>query len=175
VQTFYQQWIRPRASDAHYTLVGRITNAAAILLVIGAAYFASGFQSLMEYIQLILSTFNAPLFALIALAMIVPRKVAAGGSAGFLFGLVCAVAHQVLALTHVLHYGSQMAADFYGAILGFSVALLCTLLTGSLRGQAAHEGGLRQAPGPALSIKWPAITAGIFLAGLFILFNAVFW
>ncbi len=34
VQTFYQQWIRPRASDAHYTLVGRITNAAAILLVI---------------------------------------------------------------------------------------------------------------------------------------------
>jgi SSS family solute:Na+ symporter len=176
VQSFYQQWIRPHASDAHYKSVSRVTNAGAVLLAVGAAYFASGFQSLMEYIQLILSTFNAPLFALVALAMIVPRRVAAGGSAGFLFGLAFAVAHQILALTHVLHYGSQMAANFYGAILGFGVALLCTFLTGSLRGPAELTPGSQQTfEGRPISVKWPAIVAGIGLASLFILFNAIFW
>ena len=176
VQSFYQQWIRPHASDAHYTKVSRITNAAAVFLAIGAAHFAFNFQSLMEYIQLILSTFNAPLFALVALAMIMPRRVSSGGSAGFLLGLASAVAHQVLALTHVLHYGSQMAADFYGAILGFAVAFLCTLLTGSLRGPALRSAGsngtLNEQP---ISFKWPAIAAGIVLASLFVLFNAIFW
>lgn len=176
VQTFYEQWIRPGASDAHYTLVSRITNAGAVFLVLGAAYFASGFQSLMEYIQLILSTFNAPLFALIALAMIAPRRVAAGGSAGFLLGLACSVVHQILASTHVLHYGSQMAANFYGAILGFVVAFLCTLMTGSLRRAAEHTPGSSQFfEGRTTPIRWPAITAGIGLACLFIFFNVIFW
>jgi SSS family solute:Na+ symporter len=176
VQTFYQQWIRPGASDTHYKLVSRVTNAAAVVLAVGAACFASGFQSLMEYIQLILSTFNAPLFALVALAMIVPRKVSAGGSAGFLVGLACTIAHQILALTHVLQYGSQMAANFYGAILGFGVAFVCILLTASLRGPAAlAPGSLQIFEGRPASVKWPAISVGMVLAGLFILFNAIFW
>ena len=176
VQSFYQQWIRPGASDAHYTLVSRITNAAAVLLAVGAAHFAFNFQSLMEYIQLILSTFNAPLFALVVLAMIMPRRVSAGGAAGFMLGLVCAVAHQILALTHVLHYGSQMAANFYGAIVGFAVALLFTFLTGSMRGPAAWSAGLAKTIAErSIPVRWPAITAGLALGGLFILFNAVFW
>lgn len=176
VQTFYQQWIRPGSSDAHYTRVSRVTNAAAVILSLGAAHFASHFQSLMEYIQLILSTFNAPLFALVALAMIVPRRVATGGSTGFMLGLVCAIAHQILALTHVLHYGSQMAANFYGAILGFAVALLCTLFTGLVHGPRQLETGSPQVnAGRTISVTWPTITVGIGLSCLLILFNAIFW
>jgi len=176
VQGVYQQWIRPHASDRHYTRMSRLTNAAAVLLAMGAAYFALGFQSLMEYIQLILSTFNAPLFALVALAATMPRRAAAGGRAGFLFGLACTVIHQFLALTHVLHYGSQMAANFYGAIVGFSAAFAATLWIGSLRASTKRATGLRLTSGRrSASIAWPPLLAGIGLAGLFVVFNVIFW
>jgi len=176
VQSIYQPWIKPRASDAHYTQVSRVTNAAAVLLAMGAAYFALGFQSLMEYIQLILSTFNAPLFALVALAVIVPRISASGGAAGFISGLATSVIHQILAFTHVLHYGSQMAANFYGAILGFSIALVAALVTGVLR--RPSQGALVPQPASGerpVSIAWPLLTTGIVLGSLFILVNAIFW
>ena len=176
VQSIYQQWIRPDASDAHYTRAGRITNAAAVILAIGAAYLALGFQSLMDYIQLILSTFNAPLFALVALAVIVPRRVAAGGVAGFLIGLGSVITHQVLALTHVLHYGSQMAANFYGAVLGFTVAFVCTLIAGTLRQEAVRTAGVQTAVEKrSPSVSWPVLTTGVVLAGLFIAVNVIFW
>ena len=176
VQSIYQQWIRPNASDEHYKRASRITNAAAFLLAMGAAYFALGFQSLMEYIQLILSTFNAPLFALVALAVLAPRKAAAGGVAGFTIGLGCVIAHQVLALTHVLHYGSQMAANFYGAVLGFAVAFVCTLTAGSLRHSHERSAGVLSAiEARSLKIRWPVLTSGIVLAALFIAVDVIFW
>jgi len=142
----------------------------------GSSLGTLGFQSLMEYIQLILSTFNAPLFALVALAVILPRRAAGGGRAGFLIGLASAVTHQILAMTHVLHYGSQMAANFYGAILGFCVALVCTLWIGSLRASAERAPRWRQSfDGRPVSIAWPALAAGIGLAGLCVAFNVFFW
>lgn len=176
VQGVYQRWIRPQARDDHYTLVSRITNAAAVLLAIGAAYFALRFQSLMEYIQLILSTFNAPLFALVALAVIAPGRVARGGRIGFLLGLTCSAGHQVLVLAGVLHYGSQMAANFYGAIIGFCAAFACTLWMGcthpaTQRVAEVHE----ELYGRPAWVGWPAMSAGIGLCVLFIVFNVLFW
>ncbi len=176
VQGIYQRRIRPEASDAHYKLVSRLTNAGVVLLAVGTASFALGFQSLMEYIQLILSTFNAPLFALVALAALAPRRAAASGRAGFLLGLACSILHQVLALTHVLRYGSQMAANFYGAVIGFCVALVSTLALGGLRTSAAAEPDLPwKTRLRAASFRWPVVAAGMSLAVLFLLFNAIFW
>jgi SSS family solute:Na+ symporter len=176
VQGIYQQWIRPQAGEAHYIWISRMTNAAVVILSVGAAYLALGFQSLMEYIQLILSMFNAPLFALMALAVILPRKLAGGGRAGFLIGLLCAVAHQILALTHVLQYGSQMAANFYGAIFGFCAAFACTLWIGLRRNPAENAPRWRESfDEQAGTIPWPALAAGIGLAGLCVAFNVFFW
>ncbi len=176
VQSIYERWIKPHATDAHYKRASRVTNAVAVLLAMGAAHFALGFQSLMEYIQLILSTFNAPLFALVALAVIVPRKVAAGGVAGFTIGLACAVTHQVLALLHVLHYGSQMAADFYGAVLGFAVASVCTVIAGNLRQTDERTAHVESAvAGRSYAVSWPVLTTGFVLAALFIAVDVIFW
>jgi len=176
VQGIYQQWIRRDARDEHYTWIGRFTNAAAVILSIGAAYFALGFQSLMEYIQLILSTFNAPLFGLVALAALVPHRAARGGRVGFLMGLASSVAHQVLALTHVLHYGSQMAANFYGAVFGFCVTCVSTLWVGSRRATTVDISPDQEPSGPrTVTIGWPAVAAGIGLAGLFAIFTVIFW
>lgn len=54
----------------------------------GIVHIAQGADSLlMEYIQMILATFNAPLFALVAAAAAPPRRAASGGLAGLLAGL----------------------------------------------------------------------------------------
>lgn len=127
VQGVYQAWIRPRASDAHYFWTGRVTNVLTVGLSIGAAYSALSFQSLMEYIQMILATFNAPIFALVALAAIAPRRASAGGLYGLLAGLASAVGHQVLVFSGILRYGSRMTVNFYAAMLSFSVCAVVTV------------------------------------------------
>jgi SSS family solute:Na+ symporter len=176
MQGVYQQWIRPNAGDEHYTRVSRMTNAGAVLLAVGAAYFALGFHSVMDYIQLILATFNAPLFALVALAVVAPGRAAQGGRIGFLLGLGCSVAHQVLVLAHVLHYGSQMAANFYGAVAGFIVALVCTLWMGSIRRQNAPTLTPEQRPlDRRTPISWRVLAFGLVLACLLVVFNVIFW
>jgi SSS family solute:Na+ symporter len=130
VQGLYQVWIRPRASEEHYLWMGRFTSVSAVLLAIGAAYAALSYQSLMEFIQLILSTFNAPLFALVVLGALVPRRAVGGGIAGLVAGLACAGAHQVMVRMGALHYGSRMSANFYAAMMSFSVTAIATLLAG---------------------------------------------
>lgn len=136
----YRPAIRPGAKEAHYVWMGRMTTAAAILLSIAGAYAALEYQSMMEYMQMIFSTFNAPLLAIVMLAALVPRQARGGGLAGFVTGLVCTVLHQVLVHAGVLHYGSQMNANFYGAVLGFGVATVSTLIIGRGREHAVLEG-----------------------------------
>jgi len=139
IQGVYRPWIHRGASDAHYLRMGRMTNAAAVLLSIGAAYVALEYHSLMEYMQMIFAAFNGPVFALVALAALVPRRSAGGGVAGFALGLASAILHQVLVHAGVLHYGSRMSANFYAAVLSFTVASVSTLV-------AARAGRKRESP-----------------------------
>jgi SSS family solute:Na+ symporter len=140
VQGVYQAWIRPHQSDRHYLRMGRLSNVMAIVLSIGAAYSALSFQSLMEYIQMILSTFNAPIFALVAGAAIVPRRAAPAGLWGLLVGLASAGMHQLAVCAGFLHYGSRMSANFYAAILSFTVTAVVTLAAGGRQaGQTSTE------------------------------------
>jgi solute:Na+ symporter, SSS family len=127
VQGVYQGWIRSGESDSYYFRIGRVTSVVTVALSIGAAYSALSFQSLMEYIQMILSTFNAPIFALVALAAVVPKRAAGGGLQGLVAGLAVAIGHHVLFFSGISHYGSRMAANFYAAILSFSVCAVVTL------------------------------------------------
>lgn len=136
VQGIYQPWLRAGASDAHYFWMGRITNVLVIALSIGAAYSALSFQSLMEYIQMILSTFNAPIFALVAMAVIAPGRAASGGLYGLLAGIASAALHQVLVFGGLLHYGSRMSANFYAAILSFTVSIAAALFFGMSQSQS---------------------------------------
>jgi SSS family solute:Na+ symporter len=111
--------------------MGRLTNVLAVLLSIGAAYSALSFQSLMEYIQMILSTFNAPIFALVALAALTPKRTGGGGLIGLFAGLGSAGLHQALVFAGFLHYGSRMSANFYAAIFSFCVTAVATVISAS--------------------------------------------
>lgn len=172
MQGIYRPWIRPRAAEPHYLQMSQISNAAAVVLSIGAAYVALRYQSLMDYVQMIFSTFNAPLFAVVALAALVPRRVASGGLGGFTLGLLSTVLHQVLVRAGLLHYGSQMSANFYGAILGFVCAIGVTLLLGYLHPSVAPDTG--GAARPPLRFSLPVVLLALGIAILCVALNVVF-
>lgn len=138
MQGVYRPLLCVEAEDRHYLRIGRLTSGAAVVLSIGGAYIALEYQSMMEYMQMIFSTFNAPIFALVVVAALRRGRAVRGGVTGFLCGLGCAILHQVLAHADVLHYGSQMSANFYGATLSFACATAAIL---------AFDGG-QEAPQP---------------------------
>jgi SSS family solute:Na+ symporter len=70
----YQTYIRPAtadkdADDRHYLKVGRMATIVGVLVSIAAAYIASKFGNIMDFLQTVFSMINAPLFAVIFLGM----------------------------------------------------------------------------------------------------------
>lgn len=113
-------------SDSHYVMVGRITTIVATVLSIVTAYFVLRFNSLMDYVELLFSFFNAPLFATFLLGMFTKWATPAGGFWGLLAGIGTAFAHQLLYREHWVQYGSDMTANFYGAFYGWGACFLVT-------------------------------------------------
>lgn len=175
MQGIYQTWVRPHASDRHYFWVSRLTTLLAVLLSIGAAYSALHYQSLMEYIQFILATFNAPLFALVALAALVPRRAAGGGLVGLLSGLVGAGVHQALVYAGVFHYGSRMSADFYAAIVSFTVTVVAILVSAPMNGRtSASENAVPLPERVPVSFSVPTLVWALLVTGVCVLLNLRF-
>ncbi len=124
----YQPYFARDRSDVHYLRVGRIATAAATLLSIGTAYIVLGFNSLMDYVQLLFSFFNAPLFATFLLGMFTTWATPRGGLAGLVAGTLSALAHYLAYRSGWLPYGSDMTANFYGAICGWTVCFVVTIV-----------------------------------------------
>ena len=59
----YGSYIRKNMPDAHYLKMGKYTTVFGVIFSIGTAYIVQSFPNLMDYMQLIFSFFNAPLFA----------------------------------------------------------------------------------------------------------------
>ena len=53
----------------YYIRVGRLATVAGIVVGIGTAFIAAGFNNIMNYIQALFSVFNAPLFATFIVGM----------------------------------------------------------------------------------------------------------
>ena len=135
----YQSYFAPDKSDSHYLFVGRIATVAATILSIGTAYFALRFNSLMDYVQLLFSFFNAPVFATFLLGMFTRWATPSGGFWGLLAGTVASVLHRFAYSSHVLRYGSDMSANFYGAITAWAVCFAVTSMVSCFTRKKAPE------------------------------------
>jgi solute:Na+ symporter, SSS family len=142
----YQSYMRPHTGNEeedgkHYLKVGRIATIAGILLSIGAAYVASKFGNIMDFLQTIFSMINAPLFAVIFLGMFWKRTTGHAAFTGLLAGFIFALLHHGLtvpagATTLVkggwiasLHtYPVEMAQNFWTAIIAFTVSASVTII-----------------------------------------------
>lgn len=178
----YQAYIKKDGSDAHYLWMGRMATFVGILVSVGAAYIAMNFKNIMDYLQLLFSFFNAPLFATFLLGMFWKRATGHGAFWGLVAGTLTAMGHYALVQVHVLSYPSDMASNFYAAIYAFVVCLVLTVLISLVtrpRGDRELEGLVYSlTPRPSLiGVAWykrPVFVGGIVLVATVAL-NLMFW
>jgi solute:Na+ symporter, SSS family len=115
----WEPYVKSGQSDDYYLNFGRIATVVGIVIGIATALIASGYNNIMDYIQLLFSFFNAPLFATFIIGMFWKRMTPWAGFWGLLAGTLGAA---------IAHYGndwgwfdlgSAQAAAFWGAIAAF--------------------------------------------------------
>jgi SSS family solute:Na+ symporter len=115
----WQSYVRKDRDEAYYLRVGRFATAGGLLISIATAFIAKGYDNIMNYVQLLFSYFNAPLFATFIIGMYWKRMTPWAGIWGLVAGtLGAAVAHYGDSWG-VFSLGSPQAAAFWGAIAAF--------------------------------------------------------
>jgi len=123
----YQSYLRRNAPDAHYLAMGRIATVSGVALSIAAAYLALQFHNIMDYLQLIFSFVNAPLFATFLLGMFWKRATSDGAFFGLAAGTLTAAAHYLATARGWVTYASEMAANFDRAIYAWTACFVLTI------------------------------------------------
>jgi SSS family solute:Na+ symporter len=134
----WQTYVVKGRRDRYYLKVGRVITVVGIVIGIFTAFIASGYSNIMNYIQLLFSYFNAPLFATFIIAMFWKRTTPWAGLAGLVAGTLGAgVMH--FAGYHIAYFYPGGAFDpahttinaqmlnFYGAIVAFVADVVVTV------------------------------------------------
>jgi SSS family solute:Na+ symporter len=135
----WQRYVRRDRPDAYYLLIGRVMTVIGVLIGIVTAFIASGYSNLMNYLQLLFSFFNAPLFATFIIAMYWRRVAPMAGVLGLAAGTAAAAAMHFIAFYIPYFYpGGHMDSthatinaqmqNFYGAIAAFVVDAVVTVI-----------------------------------------------
>jgi SSS family solute:Na+ symporter len=115
----WEPYVRSGESDAYYLRFGRIATVSGIVVGIGTAVIASGYDNIMDYIQTLFSFFNAPLFATFIIGMYWKRMTPWAGFWGLVAGTVGAAGTYYLNNGDVIDLGSDQASAFWGACVAF--------------------------------------------------------
>lgn len=178
----YQAYLKKDAPDSHYLWMGRMATGVGILVSVGAAYIAMNFKNIMDYLQLLFSFFNAPLFATFLLGMFWRRTTANGAFWGLVAGTLAAFTHYLLVKVGMLHYASDMASNFYAAIYAFTTCFGLTVLISLFerpRPESELEGLVYSlTPKPSVAgVAWyrRPVFLGSIVLGMTVVLNLVFW
>ncbi|SNY60525.1 sodium:solute symporter family protein [Paractinoplanes atraurantiacus] len=129
----WQPYIRKGRSDDYYLKVGRWATFGGVVIGIGTAFIAAGYDNIMNYIQALFSLFNAPLFATFIVGMFWKRMSAWAGFWSLLLGFLASLALYLGHITETIHFNSDLEESFWGAGAAFVtavvVAILVTLFT----------------------------------------------
>ena len=187
----YQGHIRKNAPDDHYLRVGRITTVVGVALSVAVAYLVTAFNNLNDFLQLVFSFVNAPLFATFLLGMFWKRATGHGAFTGLLAGTAAAAATHGLTLAEhkggwlgaVVHtFPSTMAQNFWIAICAWSTCFVVTIVV-SMASRPKPDSelhnlvyGLTEIPRDTRA-RWferPAPVA-VLLIGVLLFLNWWFW
>jgi solute:Na+ symporter, SSS family len=92
----YQSYFIKNKTDRHYLRVGKVVTIVGILISVVTAYIAKGFNNINDFLQLVFSFVNGPLFATFLLGMFWKRTTGHGAFWGLVAGTAAA------AITHGL-------------------------------------------------------------------------
>jgi SSS family solute:Na+ symporter len=157
----YQSYIRPVTGnkvldDNHYLKVGRLATIFGVVVSIAAAYLASLFGNIMDFLQTIFSMINAPLFAVIFLGMFWKRTTGHAAFTGLLAGFFIALIHHGISVPEgantlvkggwicpCITYPVEMAQSFWTAIYACSTSALVTVILSFLTRQTKSDEELK--------------------------------
>jgi solute:Na+ symporter, SSS family len=179
VEEIYRTHVRPLRAEQHYIWAGRFSVLICLLVAQVVAYATFFFHDMMEFLQLIVALFYAPVFAAVLAGVATKRTSEAGAFAGICAGVVSGFALQAASWMHILNFGSQMTADFYTAVLSFAVALAgCALWRKTMSG-TAHRQLLFAANGTvspeSIRLTPGLVTLSATLLALCVLLNVLWW
>lgn len=178
----YKSYIAKQQSDKHYLWIGRVATAAGIIVSILTAYAVMGFPSIMDYMQLIFTFFNAPLFATFLLGMFWKRATPWAAFSGLVCGTISAGVAYCLQVAHVINYASPAASNFWRAVIAWFTCFVITIAVSFFtkpRNEADLQGlvwGLAP-PAEDARVSWykrPAVIAAFVLVSTLIC-NLIFW
>jgi solute:Na+ symporter, SSS family len=123
----WQSYVRKDRDERYYLRVGRIATIVGLLVSVATAFIAKGYSNIMNYVQLLFSYFNAPLFATFIIAMFWRRTTPWAGFWGLIAGFLGAfITHEVYSFGWI-DLGSELAASFWGAIVAFLADAIVTV------------------------------------------------
>jgi SSS family solute:Na+ symporter len=131
----YQAYFAPNKSDEHYAWMGRFITVVGILVSIACAYVAKRYDNIMDFIQLVFSFVNAPLFATFLLGMFWKRCTGTGAFLGLFGGIGTSVLVHGLTMAEgkggwlgvdLFTFNSTMAQNFWLATFAFTACFLLT-------------------------------------------------
>jgi SSS family solute:Na+ symporter len=186
----YQSYFVKHKSDKHYLWVGKFVTVVGILISIATAYIAKSFNNINDFLQLVFSFVNGPLFATFLLGMFWKRTTGHGAFFGLLAGTIAA------ALTHGLTIAegkggwieplftikSGMGQAFIVASVSW-IANFCTTIIVSLFTKPKPDEALRGLVYSLTEIpkyheqKWyrRVVPLGILLVAITMLLNLIFF
>ena len=132
----YQSYFVKNRSDRHYLVVGKMITVVGILFSIVTAYIAKSFNNINDFLQLVFSFVNGPLFATFLLGMFWKRATGHGAFCGLLAGTIAAALTHGLTvaegkggwITNLYEIRSGMGQAFIVASVSWIVNFITTIL-----------------------------------------------
>ena len=186
----YQSYFVKRRSDRHYLRVGKFITVAGILFSIGTAYIARSFNNINDFLQLVFSFVNGPLFATFLLGMFWKRTTGHGAFCGLLAGTAAAALTHGLTvaegkggwIANVYEIRSGMGQAFIVAAVSWIVNFVTTILVSLATKPKPEEElkGLVYSLTPKISeenIPWlkRTNTLALFVLIIFVILSVLFW
>lgn len=97
------------------------------------------FESIMDYVQALLTFYTAPLFATFLLGMLWKRATPWGGFVGMITATTSALTLYGLELAGTISYGSAMAGTFWRAIYVWLICFVVTIVASLLTAPKSDE------------------------------------
>ena len=135
----WQDYIRPGRDDRYYLRVGRLVTVAGVAIGIGTAFIAAGFNNIMNYIQVLFSFFNVPLFTAFIIGMLWRRASKSAGFWAIVVGTVVSVGIYVLYSVGVIPFRSDLQETFYASIAAFVAGSVAALIATSREPRKSDE------------------------------------
>ena len=186
----YQSYFVKNRSDRHYLYVGKVITVVGILFSIVTAYIAKSFNNINDFLQLVFSFVNGPLFATFLLGMFWKRTTAHGAFWGLLSGTIAAALTHGLTvaegkggwITNLYEIRSGMGQAFIVASVSWIVNFVTTILV-SLATKPKPDEELKglfyslTKKEPVSKARWylNPITLGIVLLLITVLLNIIFF